>query len=203
LSRHSRERIDLSTIDVRHGWSNQRRRSDIMRYRVQIEHQLSQGLYRSLVPFGSVLAEHLQGRLGTAARVLPAVEEGDQQQPVIVAYDLGGEGRFDSHEQLVEFVAAAMHEAGLYAVRAVVSEIIRHYVTGAAVSGTTALLCTKNANPWVTLVATAIAAAAGALTGGSIEQEVARFEARRQPYGVWVWYQLVPIQTFWRSADTA
>ncbi len=174
-----------------------------MRYRVKIEHQLSQGLYPSLVPFGGVLAEHLQGRLGTAASVHPAVAEGDQPQPVIVAYDLGGEGRFDSHEQMVEFVAALMHEAGLYAVRAVVSEIIRQYVTGAVVSGATALLCTKDANPWVTLVATAIAAGAGALAGRRVEQEVARFEARRQPYGVWVWYQLVPVQTFRRSPDMA
>jgi hypothetical protein len=174
-----------------------------MKYRVKIEHQPSLGLYRSLAPFGGVLAQHLQGRLGIAARLLPAVAESDQQQPVIVAYDLGGDGRFDSHEQMVEFVAAVMHEAGLYAVRAVVSEIVRHYMTGAVVSGATALLCTKDADPWVTLVATAIAAGAGALAGGRVEQEVSRFEARRQPYGVWVWYQFVPVQTFQRSPHTA
>jgi hypothetical protein len=175
-----------------------------MTYRVTIEHQPSQGLYRSLVPMGGTLAELLPGRLGAAARVLSAVDGNDQQpQPVTVEYDLGGEGRFTSHEQAIDFVATVMEEAGLYALRAVVSEVVRHYVAGAVVSGVTALLCTKDANPLVTLVATVIAAGAGALAGAKVEQEVARFEARRQPNGGWAWYQFVPDQTFRQSSDRA
>ncbi len=163
-----------------------------MSYRVAIEHQASHGMYGILVPCGVTLAESLEGRLGTAARVVSAAIEGGQQQPVVVEYNLGGEGRFASHEQVVNFVAVAMQEAGLYAVRAVVSEVVRHYVTGAVASGATALLCTKDANPWVTLAATVVATGAGAFAGGRVEEEVARYEARRHPYGGWAWYQVAP-----------
>ena len=159
-----------------------------MTHRATIVHQPTQGLYRSLAPMSGTLAELLQGRLGTAVTVLSAVHGSDQQpQPLAVEYDLGGEGRFASHDQVVYFVAAVMEQAGLYAVRAVVSEVVRHYVAGAALSGMTALVSTKDANPWVTLLATAIATGAGALAGGQIEQELARFDARRHPYGGWVW----------------
>jgi hypothetical protein len=159
-----------------------------MRYRVSFEHRPTQGLYRNFITLGVSMADHLQGRLGAAARVLPVVEAGDQR--LMIAYDLGGEGRFESHQQVVDFVTAAVEEAGLYAVRAVVSEVVRHYVAGALASGATALVCTRDAPPWVMAAVTVIAAGAGALVGGQVEQEVATFEGRRHPYGAWEWYRL-------------
>jgi hypothetical protein len=162
-----------------------------MTYHVTIEHRPSQGLYRSLAPTAGALGALLQGRLGTAAKVLVAACGSDQQpQPVAVEYELGGEGRFASHDQVVDFVAAVMEQAGLYAVRAVVSEVVRHYVAGAVVSGATALVGTRDASPWVILVATVVATGVGALAGGQIEQEVAKLDAQRHPYGGWTWYQL-------------
>jgi hypothetical protein len=161
-----------------------------MRYRVTIEYRPSQGLYRSLIPWGVSVADHVQSRLGAAASLLPTVEDGDQR--LVVGYDMGSEGRFASHQQMVDLVTAAVEEAGLYAVRAVVSEFVRHYVAGALASGTTALLCTKDAPPWVAAAATIIATLAGALVGGQVEQEVVRFEAQRHLNGAWAWYQPEP-----------